>query len=524
LIGFATPLWLAAFALVPLIRWLHRRGDSGPPIPVASVTLWRAARAPTRESARRSRTYDPAWIRRAAFVCALAIALSGPQIRHPATSVVVWIDHSLSMQAREGEATRLNLALDALDGALAERGPAHLTLRSLANPARVWRSLEEARRWLSAGTRAPEEPDPPPAAALPTTSEHWIVTDGADAALNAWMAHSPIARVIRVGNVSENAAVLAIGTRFSISAPGRIAVQVRLFNAGEEPVSRRVSLAAAGHELAATRIELPAGKITIWQTEVERPDTDMLVRLEPRDALPLDDELAIAQTQYRLRTVRVDAQCGERVRTAIDANPGLEIAADSVHPDIAFACGPAHGLEPVPAIVVEVPTDATAAPAAARWAWSLPRRVQPPIESAGARSAPLPQTVRAGDRVLLTIGGDAVIVRRAASPARIDVGLDLADPGLASRDEFVLLIADLAEALTDEKILDRIGSNERPLAASSIRPLLQEAMTTTPTVARGQRVETFTRQVLVVALLLIGWDLVRRFVRWSARSGSAAVR
>src|SRR5262245_57671007 len=94
--------WLAALALLPVVRWLHRYRDAAAATPVAAVFLWRTD-AVTGASRTRGPP-DPAWRRRALVVALLVLALAGP--RWPGdrgAPVMIWLDDSQSLYARDGD-------------------------------------------------------------------------------------------------------------------------------------------------------------------------------------------------------------------------------------------------------------------------------------------------------------------------------------------------------------------------------------------------------------------------------------
>ena len=83
----------------------------------AHLDLWQDDRARAAQAGER-RPPDAAWLRRAAILALLCIALAGPHWQRPAERVTVWIDDSLSMQTLEDGATRLDRGLHLVQMAL----------------------------------------------------------------------------------------------------------------------------------------------------------------------------------------------------------------------------------------------------------------------------------------------------------------------------------------------------------------------------------------------------------------------
>ena len=108
MLSLASPLWLSALLLIPLVWWLHRFRERGRRFPVAALFLWDTARedGSVGELAQRP---EPVWLLRAALVALLVLALAGPQWTvEESARVVLWIDDSVSMRSLDGNgASRL---------------------------------------------------------------------------------------------------------------------------------------------------------------------------------------------------------------------------------------------------------------------------------------------------------------------------------------------------------------------------------------------------------------------------------
>jgi len=116
-LGFETPLWLAAAALIAPLVWLYLRIRARPPATVSSLRIWKLVPSPATPPRRRPKLPLLFFIQ-ALLIAASALALAGPFRREerppgPPRDAVVVIDVSASMQAkREDGSTRFEAARD----------------------------------------------------------------------------------------------------------------------------------------------------------------------------------------------------------------------------------------------------------------------------------------------------------------------------------------------------------------------------------------------------------------------------
>ena len=237
--SFSTPAWLFGLLLVPVIWYLHRTGPILRRHPVASLDLWRDARLEAMQAGDRRRA-DPAWIRRAIIAASLSLALAGPTLPRGGERVTLWVDDSLSMQTRQSGRTRLERGLDLAATALRASGVHDVETRVLSSPMRVGAGLGPSDRGTitsQAGRHEPRLPDP---AQIDRSRSHWLLTDGADASVNAWLAAAPVARVFQVADDSRNVGIARLSARPQPADATALAIQVQLTNAGDRAESRRV--------------------------------------------------------------------------------------------------------------------------------------------------------------------------------------------------------------------------------------------------------------------------------------------
>ena len=514
MIGFAHPAWLLGLLLAPLIWYLHRSGPLLQRVPVASIELWRDATVAASRLGRRPRP-DPAWRRRAAIAVLLSLALASPNWRGAAPRVTVWIDDSLSMRMADASGSRLQQAVALAQRALDAAGAQDVIARRLSEPGRQYDGLGDSMlRALHAGVQ-PSEPRLPPPGSLDRSRTHWLVTDRADAAVNAWATTAPIARVLQAPGPTRNVGITRISARLQPGDAATLAVQVRVLNGGSERESRTLELLAGTSRVEARQVELDAGRDATLEFVVSAaPATSLGVRLLPGDALADDDALQLDLEPLAPLPVAVDSGCPASLARAVRAHPALQ----SSHTDaarLAVDCGGLPGARSAARIVLH--QGAPTALDASRLLWSsaaadLQRRLADHLPGA-ARGRLEP--ARPDDVVLLTSGTTPLVVSRAGSPRSVESVLDLGAAGFASGPGLPLLVAALADVALGEPLLGRTAGADRGDDSSRVAPL---AVTTPPArVAAASAVVPLTiLPLLLLALALLAWDtaaLARQLVR-----------
>jgi hypothetical protein len=296
---FASPIWLLGLLTVPVIWYLHRRGPMLKRQPVASLELWPESLATAAQPGPRRRP-DPVWRQRALVAALLSLALTGPRLHAPAERVTLWVDDSLSMQIAEGGKTRLQRGLDEVRGALSARSVSNVEVHTLSRPWQVWPSPDAALSALptSAGEHEPRLPDP---TRLDPSRSHWLVTDGADAWVNAWLAQSTVSRVFQTAEGSRNVGVAQLSARPQPTKDGGVAVQVILVNGGNQLETRRLQLSVDASLLDAREVSLAPGSTQTLSLAVRTTPSRIGARLTPADALAMDDAAVVSIRAARPR-------------------------------------------------------------------------------------------------------------------------------------------------------------------------------------------------------------------------------
>lgn len=522
MIAFASPAWLLGLLLAPLIWYVHRSGPLLRRVPVANLDLWRDAAASAATAGQRKQA-DPAWRRRAAIAVLLSVALAGPQWTRPAPRVTVWIDDSLSMRATDATGTRLERGIVQAQRALRNAAASEVSVRSLGDPTRQYRGLGDAT--LAALLEQPviREPRLPPPEALDASRSHWLVTDGADAAVNAWAAAASIDRVLQIDGPMRNAGITRLSVRPQPADPAVFAIQVQVLNGGNAREARTVELRAGTLPLGARTVEVDAGMAAALDFTVPATGPRIGAHLVPRDALPDDDTLDVDAASLAPLPVAVDPDCPDSVGRAVRAHPGLRVADDDPA-QLLFECGGVT-VSDSPAPRVRLGRGAPTSIDDAELLWSpaadaLRRRIDGrlPPSARGALESP-----RAADVVLLAAGTAPLIVVRGDSPRVVECALDLDAAGFVAGPGSPLLLAGLAEIALDATLLGRIASADRGSDASRVVPLATVAAAK-PTSTTDVATRITLLPLLLLVLALLAFDVVtqaRRITRDLAASRSS---
>lgn len=507
LLTWVTPWWLLGLALLPLIRWLHRGGTARPALRVSRLALWQGARLPPPTGGAR-RPPDPAWRRRALLTALLLLALAEPQWRSSQMRITVWLDDSLHMLTREGEGesdrTRLAAAWPALQAQLSAQGPAEVELRTLGDPWRQRGRPDAASVAAVAAEAGRLEPKPPPLALLTRGRQHWLVTDGADATLLAWGDDRGPDRIVQVGQEQRNVGLLRLSARRDAADPQRLQVLVVAINGGTVDESRELVVADDDGERGRATRRLAPGSSALLALTLPAPATGRLrASLQPGDALAADDALLLDLAPLRRRPVAVDAGCPAAVQAAVDSHPRLARSrADAA--EAAIDCGGLRSA--LPSLGLHAQQLPQPLAAALRWSSAWPAAQRTTVDLSGLRRAGR-LDVGPDDALLLAAGNEALIVRRAGNPRRIDTALDFAvDAG--GGGEIPLLLNLMLEQLLGEALLDTVAISERSPSALRVapQPIGPGAVAGGPAAAAGRPREA-TAALLLAALALLGWEI-----------------
>jgi hypothetical protein len=502
-------MWLLGLLGLPWIRWLHRGGRPRQAVPVPHLGLWQGAAARLPAAAARQPP-DPAWRRRALLAALLLLALAEPQWAGRQAAVTLWIDDSLSLCTREPQGTRLALGLAQAREVLAREGWDDVAWRTLGNP---WQVLDAAATGLPTTCTLTSEPGPPPAALLDESRAHWLLTDGADAALLAWPAGRRPDRVLQVGSAVDNVGLQRMAARRQPADAGRYDLQLAVVNTGSSAQTRelRVSVAGGAEPLRQTLV-LPPGSTR--QITLALPAASAVeARLQPADVLAEDDQFVLDLAPLRRQRIAVDPACPAALAAAVLSHPALQaVPHTAADPDAALVCSAAAPPPVVPSLRVRSGGAPQDAPGPGLWAASLAPALRiDPTGPPWTLAAPLP--VGAGDEVLLALGPAAALVRRAGTPLQIDTALALVSAAGRGHPDLPLLLDLMLGQLLGGPLLERMAVADRGVRASQVLPVADlaavaaAASSPSPAVAPARPSQPAVAPLLGLAAAVCLWEL-----------------
>jgi len=524
LLTFAAPAWLLGVLLLPVIRWLHRGGRQARAVPVSRLGLWRRTAASSPAAGER-RPPDPAWRRRALLTALLFVALAEPRMPQQRTEITVWVDDSVSMLTREEHGTRLDEGLAQVRALLDEIPRADVQVRTLGDPwQRLGAPTESTVATLAAGVGR-KEPAAPPGALLRRDSLHWLVTDGAHAALFEWPGGSRPDRIIQVGSVTRNVGLERLSARRNLNDPDQYDVLLKVANGGNAAETRVVVLATDAGEIARSTLRLEPGGSTLF-TATTPASANVRASLQPGDALAEDDQIVLDLRPLHRRRVATDATCPAALRAAIAAHPALALANEGAT-DVAAAldCGTRGATRDLATIRVLANRAPTPLHGAVEWASSVPESRRIRLDS-GRLQVAARLEARPGDAVLLAVGGEPLIVSRAGAAKLLETALDFGAAENMRGPEIPLLVNLMFDQLLDRHLLEEIALQDRGGGSANVVPserAVATAVARAPSAGRSLR--DWVQPLLAAALLVLLWELValaRQWYRLHAFAGADA--
>jgi hypothetical protein len=506
MLSVAAPIWLAGLAVIPLIWWLHRLGDPDAAVPVSAVFLFHAKADETETSPSIPRS-NPLWILRATLLGMLVLALARLNLfQDPGRHVTVWIDDSLSMQVQEDGQLRTAIAARRLAAAFDEVDPSKIQVRLLSDHRKEFDATTPAGepgaatifRW--AELNGPGSPQIP--LTLPRETENWLVSDGADRRINAWIEYAGFSRTIIVGSGTENVAVTSIMARRALQQTALHHGSVRIDNLGTADSGRRLEVLADGQVILDENLEIAGGSAIYRNFRVPADTARVVGRLLPGDALDLDDTLEIDLGGLRPVVVDFDTRCGPRFGDAINAHLGLKQQAGmDREPDLTVRCPPSPEPSPTPSISVHATTDYRPVSGPLLWHRSIPGLSDLPLDPAWLHLNP--NSARPPSDLTLLSSPDMGLSLIEENAGVIDVFLDFESAPLVERLEYPVLVNALVELALARPVLDPVLSIERDPAESRISRQPQPGSTASPAHVIRAGIDLAPHLLMMATLLLL---------------------
>ncbi len=511
MLTLVTPLWLCGLLLLPLIRWLHRGGQHRRTVAVSHLGLWRGS-AVNAPAAGERRPPDPAWRRRALLTALLFVALAQPQLPGQRNSVTLWVDDSLSMLTREGPAIRLAEAVAQARTLLSPLAQPDIEVRALSDPWRRLGTADEATVATLVAGAGRRPPSVPPAALLRADRQHWLLTDGAHAALFEWPGGRRPDRLVQAGSVVRNVGLERLSARRNLDDPERMDLLLKVTNGGTASETRTVAFSTDAGVLTHSTHQLDPGATVLVRATIAA-STRAAATLQPGDALAEDDEIVVDLAGLRRQRVATDPRCPAALVSAVATHPALAVAPENAT-DAAAAldCGSQAAAAALATIRVAADRLPAPLPGALLWSSSMPESRRIRLDAQGLR---LGARLQAGptDTELLAAGGEPVIISRAGASKRIETSLDFTSPESARGSQTPLLVNLMFDHLLGSRLLDAIVITDRGPAAARVVPSRPAPTDAKPAPdATAPKATPVLRDgswpVLLAACLVLLWEIV----------------
>ena len=522
LLSFAAPIWLSGLLLLPVIRWLHRGGRQRRAIPVSRLELWQRSAASSPAAGER-RPPDPAWRRRALLTALLFVALSDPQLPEQRTRITLWIDDSLSMLTREAHRTRMVEGLAQARSLLAGVPDADVEVRTLGDPWHSVGALTDASVETIVAGAGRKPPTAPPVALLRGERLHWLVTDGAHAALFEWPGDRRPDRIIQVAGVTRNVGLERLSARRNLNDPERYDLLLKVTSGGTAVETRVVAFATDAGEIGSSTLRIEAGASALVNAAIPASPR-VRATLQPADALAEDDEIVLDLQPLRRRRVATDSKCPAALMAAIRTHPALAVAKQST-PDVeaALDCG-THGAASDVATLRVLADRLPARPrGSVQWSATVPASRRIGLDPEGMQIAARLRA-RPGDDVLLAAGAEPLIIRRAGPVKTLETSLDFGSEESTRRPEIPLLVNLMFEQLLDDRLLDEIAIADRGAGSAMVAPGRAGAIADSGRPSDSRALRNSARLLLVAALLVLLWEMIALGRQWYRSSDFAGAR
>lgn len=500
--------WLiAAFAVVPLVRWLHLRNMRANSFIVPSLLLW-ADHVQARSKEERGRRIDPRWRLRALAACFLGLALAGLSLRSDnSPPITVWFDGSSSLTVVEGGDQRWQQALPELALDLEAAGADRFTVQSLtARGAIKTFSLQDRVEWekgfsLFVNSTRSRSNLPSPQEFLPT-NRHWLISDGADLRLPQWLMSVPMERVYSVGSTTDNVGLTNMAVRRSLSHSDQLTGVVTIDNTSTQLMTRRLSILVNAQNVFGEDVVLAPDKprvipFLLPQTGLNTSVFAISAILEPKDPFELDDVIGLnALEMLKPLNVNPPRSCGQHFRLALESNPAFAVT--SRDGGITVSC--AKTPNPEADLRIWQSPDASTKAVGPVWTKAAGRLAEVDL---GPVQLSFVANGGNGDGIPLLRTQEAVLIS-AGDTHGIDVFVDLQAREMVREAVFPLLVAALVKRAAKREFSEPIAQKSFERSLSDITPRVIPVRPVFP----GIKSVGLTPWLVVLALLFMSFDLL----------------
>ncbi len=352
--AFLAPIAFAFLGLIPIVILLYLLKLRRTPVVVPSTLLWRksledlTANAPFQRLRKNLLLFLQILI-----LLLLVFGLARPYLRSEGVrgeNLIILVDRSASMQTREGQRTRLDIAKErALEMVDDMAAGDKMMVVAFADKADVLSELTTDRRRLRAVIRSIEAVDTPTrlrdavlmASALQPSNPEQTVTvpdlrmvvlsDGKIGDLHEVGSRAFNVSFLQVGETSDNAGIVAFSVRDPLEGRGERQCLVRVHNDAEEPLETTLSLYLEDQSLAVEEVRVGARETTELLFAIPRLEAGLLrAELDVEDALDVDNRawltLRPPATVRVLLVTDVGSTGGFFLKRAFGLDPRVELS------------------------------------------------------------------------------------------------------------------------------------------------------------------------------------------------------
>jgi hypothetical protein len=338
-------------------------------------------------------------------------------------------------------------------------------------------------------------------------SSHWLLTDGASKGLQDWARRAPLNRIIQSGEATENSAITRLAARRSLDTSDGLDILVSVANTGLATDARRLELRSGRQLLQTAELELSPGQVFHWQTQVIAAEQSLTASLVPGDSLTADDELTISLQRFQPLVARVNADCGQALRTAIATHPALELSDASINPQLQVSCpreqfpDAAGAGAQIRALVASTQAlDSTPV-----WSADVGVRQDLVLPAGWISISAWPQGMSdRGNKDVFGFADLPLVLLRDQSV--VDTIIDLDNPQFTRQPEYAAFVATLVDLATGRQLLDETISASRDSQASVVNPTQIDVASSQSPLTRHTARSPLTSIFVIVALMLVLLD------------------
>ena len=341
--SFTSPGWLLFLLFVPLVVVLHALTFRWRSISASSLVFWTEVIREHRAGLRIRRVLRSlVLLLQVLAMTALAFALGGPLIFGPRSSgsqdVILVLDATASMQAREGARTRWDLARDrGLALASGLRGGARMAVVLAEKSPRLLSPFvadKNALRRLIASARATDEPGDVASSMIfgmslrdPRRGGRVVLeTDGAFDELRGVDTSLPWVTVDTVGTRHDNVGITGMAFRQGSTTGAGYQLFLSVLNAGGTAAMVPLSIRAGGKDVVTRTLTVGAGERSTMTVPWPGPTSGRVTAsLLTHDALPLDDTAYASFAPARKLQVLVVGSQPRFIQQAFASLPGVTV-------------------------------------------------------------------------------------------------------------------------------------------------------------------------------------------------------